>query len=101
MITPGAIVIALRIDTIVADAPNEEIAMMGMAVRVMRLPTALTACAAHKRRKSACAHRDCVTEKYSVHGLLVERTLGRSRTLTALSHISGDSDNELSTMKQL
>lgn len=61
VITPGAIVIALWIDTIVADAPSEEIAMMGTAVRVMRLPTALTACAAHKRRKSACAHRDCVT----------------------------------------
>jgi hypothetical protein len=62
MTTPGAIVIALKIETIVADAPRDEMAMMGTAVRVMRLPTALTAWAAHKRRKSACAHSDCVTE---------------------------------------
>jgi len=50
--TPGAIAIALKIDTETADALSVVIAMMGNAVRVTRLPTALTACAAQSLRKS-------------------------------------------------
>jgi hypothetical protein len=49
---------ALNTATAGADAFSDEIAMIGSAVRVMRLPTALTACAAHSLRKSACAHKD-------------------------------------------
>jgi hypothetical protein len=51
--TPGAIVIALNTATAVPEALSDEIAMIGKAVRVMRLPTALTACAAHNLPKSA------------------------------------------------
>ena len=56
--TPGAMVMALSSETPEADAPSDEIATIGKAVRVIRLPTALTACAAHRRRKSACAASD-------------------------------------------
>jgi hypothetical protein len=59
--TPGAIVIALKSATAEAEASSEEIATIGRAVRVMRLPTALTACAAHNRRKFACVQSESVT----------------------------------------
>jgi hypothetical protein len=50
---------ALKSATAGAEAAREEIAMIGKAVRVMRLPTALTACAIKSLRNSACFHKDC------------------------------------------
>ena len=55
--TPGATVMAASIATAEADASSVRIAMTGSAVRVMRLPSALTACAAHSRMQSGFCRR--------------------------------------------
>ena len=54
--TPGATPSAESTATSVGDARSMRMAMMGSAVRVMRLPKALPICAPHSRRKSAWRH---------------------------------------------
>ena len=65
-ITPGAIAAALSHETEVAEALSAEIAMIGKAVRVMRSPNALTACAAHSLRKSWCDHSDASDSPFEI-----------------------------------
>jgi hypothetical protein len=56
-ITPGASCIAARMPTTASGSPSVDTAMIGSAVRVIRDPKALIACAAQSLRKSAWRHK--------------------------------------------